>query len=558
MIRRIAQGLLVVGIGLTSSQARATGKASEASVADFAGDSPKIKVDLANVLKNPPSLAAAADFNVDVMKDAGPGKETCQVRVDKSGEITPAHAGANKECRPLWKVDLREGGTITLTFPPQGPLTAGTATLKVRKPVTDSAPDLKVSNDKHTIKFMKAFGAGKPATPTLYVENLTGKEPRWEPVSVGADNTTFELPAFLTVDKAPKHVTVLANFDKDGNEAYTRIDLVLKATETEFSSAVGGSSGSGGGAGVKFSDFCDRSGSTDDKQALVCADLFTDGEEPPIQIFPDTRHVLKPNRSVLVKVRHRRGSEISVKMDGRRGLFRPGIMVNVPARKDENRAEAATDEAKLSPDVVSVISFAPRLPGPADIKIKQMEGGKETSYTVELVVEETYIGAVRLGVSAVIKGAVDREYSAQARPGSQQAEIVAKSTGPVDLELVLGFAPYLFDFIEEDGRAAVTGCRRCFAPYVGLGLLNQSATSLELLKSLHFGLEWEFAPSFSVAGTFVVRRVTRLATGFEVGSPVGTDVPTTMGYSLGCGLVFNFSPEFFKVASQSSSGFFKQ
>jgi hypothetical protein len=52
--------------------------------------------------------------------------------------------------------------------------------------------------------------------------------------------------------------------------------------------------------------------------------------------------------------------------------------------------------------------------------------------------------------------------------------------------------------------------------------------------------------------------VTRLADGYHVGMPVnGPDVPTTTGYNWGWGLVANFSPEFFKVATTSSSKFFK-
>jgi hypothetical protein len=560
MIRRIAQGFIVFGLVLASSQARAGSKDGEVDAADLYHKpaSPKVKVDLAPLLPRPADLASPKDFDVEITTKAG--KQLCKILIDNTGTIKPASAaaGGKDACTPLWSLNVMEGGqSISLTFDAADtPIAAGPVSIKIRAPSEQDVPKLTYDKDKRTAAFDKTFGAGSPATPLLFFENTTGQGEKWEAVPVGA-NGAFDVPSFLTGENRPKEVTVLANFDKDGKDAYTKLDLDLKREEDSGGSRSGGGGGfpPRGGPTEKFADFCSRS--ADDKVYVVCADLFTKGEDPAIQIRPQTRHILKPNRPVLVKVRHRRDAEITIKMDGERGLFHPGIRVDVTPRKGAGVTESTDGEAPLPPDIVSEVAFAPRRPGPADVKIRQIEGGKETSYTIELVVEEIYLGAVRLGVAAIQKDAVDREYLSQARPGSQQTEIVAKSTGRVDLELVLGFAPYLFDFIGDDGRAAVTGCRPCVAPYVGLGLLNQSATSLELLKSLHFGLEWEFTPSFSVAGTFVVRRVTRLASGFEVGSPIGADVPTTTGYGFGGGVVFNFSPEFLKLAAQSSSVFFK-
>ena len=210
--------------------------------------------------------------------------------------------------------------------------------------------------------------------------------------------------------------------------------------------------------------------------------------------------------------------------------------------------------------MVSEVSFGPRLPGESDIKVvlENVIKGAISTYRTEVTVEELYIGAFRLGLGPVFQGAVERSYAAEVMPGSQQAQIVAKTSGTTDLELVLGFAPYLLDYYQRGGRASISRRTSYVAPYVGLGLVNAKENSLELLKSLHLGVELELSPGFSFATTFVMRRVTRLADGYHVGMPVnGPDVPTTTGYNWGWGLVANFSPEFFKVATTSSSKFFK-
>jgi hypothetical protein len=51
--------------------------------------------------------------------------------------------------------------------------------------------------------------------------------------------------------------------------------------------------------------------------------------------------------------------------------------------------------------------------------------------------------------------------------------------------------------------------------------------------------------------------VTRLADGVHVGSPVTGEVPTVEKVSLGGAIVFNLSPDFFRVAKSSGSSFFE-
>jgi len=320
-----------------------------------------------------------------------------------------------------------------------------------------------------------------------------------------------------------------------------------------------------------YEGFCNVDNpNVEDTKYIVCLDLYEDGDGDTLEngsggafrFIPETRgHILLPNRAVVVRVRHARGTRVSISMDGKRGLSKGIIDNRTPEQvKAEAQSEGRAVPTQIYSDVVSEVSFGPRLPGESDIKVvlENVIKGAISTYRTEVTVEELYIGAFRLGLGPVFQGAVERSYAAEVMPGSQQAQIVAKTSGTTDLELVLGFAPYLLDYYQRGGRASISRRTSYIAPYVGLGLVNAKENSLELLKSLHLGVELELSPGFSFATTFVMRRVTRLADGYHVGMPVnGPDVPTTTGYNWGWGLVANFSPEFFKVATTSSSKFFK-
>lgn len=264
--------------------------------------------------------------------------------------------------------------------------------------------------------------------------------------------------------------------------------------------------------------------------------------------------IIRPNRSTVVIVKHQVGDVVDVEMVGESGLTRPTIRTD-QSETARNAAQSAPPNAPPT-FMKTVARFGPRKPGPADVKVS-MRKGEQTSVvaTYPLVVEEMYYGAVRLGVGAVFGDAVGRSYEARRVGGSQQAEVAATTSGPVDFELVLGIAPFLFN--GREGRPAVTSGTK-FAPYAGIGLVNQTSTGVELLTSLYLGLEWEFVPSFSVASGLVLRRVERLSPGLSVGSPFdGEDVPTEKKILPGVGVVINFSPEFLKLAKQPGSSFFK-
>lgn len=490
------------------------------------------------------------------------GTDDCELWVTATEIQSKDNTGKALACDALWKnTDLTQQVSITfVNAVPLGP------SLKIEaKPVeTLSTDHIKLEGDKLT------FTKGNPPANSLMVYFTSNKE--WKSHELKKNPT--EIPSDVFGNAASARVYV--NFDKTYqiSSTWNSVDL-----ETGSGGAGGGAGGGGGGSGdgkkptvtPNYEGFCNvENPNVEDTKYIVCLDLYEDGDGDTLEngsggafrFFPETRgHILLPNRAVVVRVRHARGTRVSISMDGKRGLSKGIIDNRTPEQvKAEAQSEGRAVPTQIYSDVVSEVSFGPRLPGESDIKVvlENVVKGAISTYRTEVTVEELYIGAFRLGLGPVFQGAVERSYAAEVMPGSQQAQIVAKTSGTTDLELVLGFAPYLLDYYQRGGRASISRRTSYIAPYVGLGLVNAKENSLELLKSLHLGVELELSPGFSFATTFVMRRVTRLADGYHVGMPVnGPDVPTTTGYNWGWGLVANFSPEFFKVATTSSSKFFK-
>lgn len=289
---------------------------------------------------------------------------------------------------------------------------------------------------------------------------------------------------------------------------------------------------------------------------LICIDTYGD----QMRMTSARSQIIRPNTTVAVRVRYRGNLTLKVEQGGHKGIFTPGFQDYVkpqPAPPSGVPKAQADQDKKIKEKIVT---FAPRKPGDADIKVKLMDKAKnnEVVYeeTIELIVEKTYLGALRLGVGMVFGDAVTETFAAETLPGSSQAEIAQTTNNAFNSEVVLGIAPYAFDWSRGGRSYHADGGNSKFAPYIGVGLLNTDRSSLDILSSIHIGLEWEAIPSVSIAATVVGREVTRLRNGFEVGDPVMETVPTTKGYEFGFGLVLNLSPEFLKLAKQNGSSFF--
>jgi len=290
---------------------------------------------------------------------------------------------------------------------------------------------------------------------------------------------------------------------------------------------------------------------------VVCVDATQDVLTYTLR--PENARLTKPNRYFYVQVLHFVDRKVEINLGGEVGTWVPGTRGNLRVRADDGGfggggigGEQGLEVPELT---VSTQTLAPRRPGaaPLTVRLKDLEDNPIGSdMLVEFFIDETYSGAFRVGFAGILLGGVDQSYSRTTRPGSQQSELVASKPNPVDVDIVIGYAPYL----DAGGRAA-SGCDNrpfCFSPYFGIGLASASSDgSIDFLKSVHLGIEWELTPSFSIGVTANLRRVTRLAKGLTVGQAIDGDVATESRYVVGAGFVINVSPSFLKIGAGGTS-----
>jgi hypothetical protein len=305
-------------------------------------------------------------------------------------------------------------------------------------------------------------------------------------------------------------------------------------------------------------------------RTVICVDAV-DGDTakaPHISGSSGSFHVIKPNTSVLVMVRHLDNTGVRISMGGQVGLTSLGYqnLTGQPeAGQQRSKSGEAASAAPPPSPTVSAYSFAPRKVGSADIRVQLLDRGKQSvldELNVEVLVEQTYIGALRIGIGAVLGNAVDRAYVAQKAGGSGQYQLATTTQSVADPELVLGFAPFVLDAFSGgrrySGDMSFGSLLRRLSPFFGVGVLTQAPTGIDAFKSFYFGGELELAPSFSIAVTGVLRRVTRPGEGLDIGSPLPDEnVPTRTGYDLGWAVVVNLTPDFLRLSSTTVSSFLK-
>ncbi|TNF33227.1 MAG: hypothetical protein EP329_08575 [Deltaproteobacteria bacterium] len=288
---------------------------------------------------------------------------------------------------------------------------------------------------------------------------------------------------------------------------------------------------------------------------VVCVDAT--GDTLRYRMVPEGTRLTKPNRYFYIQVLHFVDRRVEVSLGGQIGTYVPGNRGDLRIRTTGSRGGGiGGGQGVDAPDLtISTQTLAPRQPGyaPLTVKLSDLQGEQIGSpLLVEFWIDETFSGAFRMGVAGVFLGGVDQTYAKTTAPNSKQAEITASGKNPVDVDLVVGYSPYL----DPGGRSAA-GCESapfCFSPYFGLGLVSaNSSGSAEFFKSVHLGIEWELTPSFSVAVTGNLRRVERLASGYHVGQPIDGDVPTENRYVFGLGVVINLSPSFLKIGAAGSA-----
>jgi hypothetical protein len=273
----------------------------------------------------------------------------------------------------------------------------------------------------------------------------------------------------------------------------------------------------------------------EDDLAIVCVDLIN-GQS--VRSAP--RHnVLAPNQAVAVVVRHDPAEKVMVDLSGERGIT---------SRIVQSTTKAA--RPRPPPNVhYSASRFSPRKPGSADLEVKIENSGAEVPVLeLELEVEEHYWGAVRFGVGTVLGDFHGYDITTVADAETAQ---IRESDIPVQFELVTGFAFYPEAI--KGGRGYVAGPNWYWSPYIGFGLVGQSAKDITAFTSFHAGIDFEFARDFSLAATFVLKSTRVLSDGYSPGSPIDAataeDRFTEASFVPGGAIVFSASPSFLQFAT---------
>jgi hypothetical protein len=314
---------------------------------------------------------------------------------------------------------------------------------------------------------------------------------------------------------------------------------------------------------------------------LVCVDVSASWAStkraPP-------NNVMRPNRGFLLVVRHQPYDKIGVTVGGTRGLTIANVEVpgegaagqteSDESRGDEKRTQRG--EAPVEKRCRTTLPFPPMKAGSADITLEINDTRPDSKaepghHVVPLEVDQAFWGSVRLGISGFYSFG-GGSYEARLAPGSDQLQIYQSEVPSAGFELVVGFAPYLIDlhwggrfyasrwrietsseFTANEEAAADITYRRSgnayVAPFIGFGVVGMSGAEAVPFGSLYLGWEMEFARHFSVAIAYTLHRVTRLATGYEIGSPVdATTNFTETGPGHGIAIVLNGSPSFLQFA----------
>ncbi len=306
----------------------------------------------------------------------------------------------------------------------------------------------------------------------------------------------------------------------------------------------------------------------DQNNVAVCIDLAGDGAEI---ISGPSRNVFTVNTGLVVYVRHPSSSTVKATLAGKEAVA--ALTPNVPTAQSPSRnpralkevEDGGTQDASAVPPalVMSTFRFSPRAAGDAPLTItwtpqqagKTPDGGP-SQITLDLQVESVNWGAVRLGVGTVFGNAVSPSYELRSFAGSSQSEVALSDKPNVGFEGILGVAPYVLDIVAcpGHGRSFTGGCNFYVAPYVGFGILGQSATGVQSFDGIYLGGEIAFSSTYSIALTWVDRRITELSSGYSEGSPanVGTQFTRT-GSGRGFGLILNITPDFFSFSTPAKT-----
>ncbi len=266
-------------------------------------------------------------------------------------------------------------------------------------------------------------------------------------------------------------------------------------------------------------------------------------------------HVIRANTSFTVVACIASEHTLRGTLSGTVGLTDPAIDDQSNGGPRQGGPQTSSTGAPTNLRVVR-LSFAPRRPGALELalKLRTRANTLVDELQTELIVEQTYSGALRLGIGVPLY-AVQRTYTAELAPGSAHHEIVG-SGSDVDVELVITFAGFLEALY--GGRSYTSSGSNFFERwglFVAAGVLAPSAEGVRFLTSFYVGIELEIIRSLSFGVGFVLRRVDRLISGYSVGDAVldGTRL-SGESWEPGLGFVIGVSPEFLQFAGALGDG----
>ena len=278
--------------------------------------------------------------------------------------------------------------------------------------------------------------------------------------------------------------------------------------------------------------------------ATVCMELDAFGKSRVVNVLGVRRGSVKAGAPVHLVVRAPTGGRVAlVVCDGDKEADL-GARTGAKATRGGDAKRGGDSSFGLGePEHIVTATFYPRNAGTlvTQAVLSTPSGAVLDSTGQSLEAESTYSSAVYVGMSIMLGAAVDLEYKGVKVPGSRQSEIVATKATPVDVDLTLGFTPFI-------GGQRADGCfgTECIAPYFGIGLY--SPKTKEVLKSVLLGFNYQITKSLSLSGVGVLRRVSVLSKGYHVGMAVDDNTSfTTKTWKLGWGIVMNLSPDILKT-----------
>lgn len=294
----------------------------------------------------------------------------------------------------------------------------------------------------------------------------------------------------------------------------------------------------------------------------ICVDQARTGV-PEIVAIGNT--VIRPNVHGKIFVRHRSDVVVIPATTGSSVAITRASLESGKVDAFVVSAGVMTTSSTTDNISTTTVLVTPHAPGAFHIALMFADAADQTKTKgqihIDLLVDQTYFGGLRVGLGKVFS-ADDSKFEAVTLPNATAATVQRREVGQI--ELVVGGTLYLDGF--RNGRtytlsygSGLTALGNWLARHTGLyfgaGVLSFAADKVDLLRSLHLGLDVQINRNVSIGLSLAFRRGEQLDNGYMIGDPApATGVPTRADYSQGYGLILNLNTEFFAFAAKPAGG----